>query len=133
MGVLIIKVKRSFWQRVLFVLLYPWNKFTSWLVKKLLALRAKLQIGSLREAIGGADKDKEKTGRKNMVVFNAHSGKYEPIQKKLLKAHANSTKNKSNKAMTEGRKKMMVKKKPARVIDIDKVKSIEEKSLYVTK
>lgn len=112
--------------------MWPWKKFTSWLIKKLLSLRAKLQLGSLRVAIGEADKDKAKTDRKNMVVFNAYSGKYEPLQKKALKAHANSRKNKSNKAMTEGRKKMM-KKKPARVIDMEKVKQIEEKSLYVTK
>jgi hypothetical protein len=121
MGVLIIKVKEVFGSECC-LCCYTHGTNSHMAGKKSLALRAKLQIGSLREAIGGADKDKEKTGRKNMVVFNAHSGKYEPIQKKLLKAHANSTKNKSNKAMTEGRKKMMEKKKPARVIDIDKVK-----------
>jgi hypothetical protein len=132
MATIVIKIKRTFWQRVIYMLMWPWKKFTSWLIKKLLSLRAKLQLGSLRVAIGEADKDKAKTDRKNMVVFNAYSGKYEPLQKKALKAHANSRKNKSNKAMTEGRKKMM-KKKPARVIDMEKVKQIEEKSLYVTK
>lgn len=132
MATLIIKVKRTFWQRVIYVLLWPWKKFTSWLIKKLLSLRAKLQITSLKEAIGLADKDKEKTGRKNMVVFNTYSGKYEPLQKKLLKNAANATKNRSNKAMTEGRKKML-KKRKARIIDMNRVHQIEEKSLYVTK
>lgn len=102
------------------------------LIKSLLKLRAKLQIGSLREAIAGADKNKTETGRKNMVVFNTYSGKYEPIQKKVLKVASNASKNKSNKAMTDGRKKMM-KQRKARVIDIDRVHQIEKKSLYVTK
>jgi hypothetical protein len=134
MATLVIKIKRSFWQQVLYVIMWPWKRFTSWLIKKLLSLRAKLQIGSLREAIGLADKDKEKTGRKNIVVFNSHSGKYEPLQKKGLKRLAENGKNKSNKAMTDGRKRVLAKqKRKKRIIDQDKVKSIEEKSLYVTK
>lgn len=134
MATLVIKIKRSFWQQVVYVLLWPWKKFTAWLVKKALALRAKLQISSLKEAIGEADKDKEKTGRKNMVVFNAHSGKYEPLQKKALKTVANATKNKSNKALTDGRRRVLQQtKRKKRIIDTDRVKTIEEKSLYVTK
>lgn len=134
MATLVIKVKRTFWQRVIYVLLWPWKQFTSWLVKKLLSLRAKLQINSLREAIGLADKDKEKTGRKNMVVFNAHSGKYEPFQKKALKAVADIDKNKSNKAMTPGRKRELARqKRKKRIIDHGRVSRMEEKSLYVTK
>lgn len=131
MATVVIKIKRTFWQRVLYVLMWPWEKFTAWMVKKLLALRAKLQISSLKEAIGLADKDKAKTGRKNMVVFNTVSGKYEPLQKRLLKNAANATKNRSNKAMTEGRKRMM-KKRKARIIDMNRVHQIEDKSLYVT-
>jgi hypothetical protein len=98
----------------------------------LLRLRGQLRIRSLRQAIGDADKDKDQTGRKNMVVFNTASGEYEPIQKRLLKAASRSGKNKSNKAMTPGRMKMM-KKQKARVLSIARVHTIEKKSLYVTK
>jgi hypothetical protein len=113
------------------VLLVPLFKARLWIIKKLLQLRAKLQIGSLRDAIGDADKNKETTGRKNMVVFNTTSGKYEPIQKKQLKVIAKVSKNKSNKSMTPGRVKMMKASKP-RVIDTNRIKNIEKKSLYVT-
>jgi hypothetical protein len=103
------------------------------IIKALLRLRAKLQIGSLREAIVDADKDKAKTGRKNMVVFNTTSGKYEPLQKKLLKTASKAGKNKSNKAMTEGRIKMMKQQKvKPRLFDSDRVHQIEKKSLYIT-
>jgi hypothetical protein len=100
----------------------------NWIVKKLLAFRAKLQISSLRAAIGEADKDKEKTGRKNMVVFNTVSGKYEPIQKKLLKKAANA---KEQSAVKNGFRAKKAKKKTS--ITSERVKQIEEKSLYVTK
>ncbi len=99
-------------------------------VKKLLGVRAKLQMSSLRKAIGQADEQKAKTGRKNMVVFNQHQGIYQPIAKKTLKAASKVGKNTSNKAMTDGRIKMMKRKK--RVIDNERVKQIEKKSLYVT-
>lgn len=99
--------------------------------KWMMFLRAKLQIQSLRSAIRDADKDKEETGRKNMVVFNTHGGNFEPITKKLLKAVANKNKNKNNGKLTDGRKKFMQKKKKSE-IDTEKVKTIEKKSLYVT-
>jgi hypothetical protein len=128
MATLVIKIKRSFWQRVLFMLLWPWKKFTSWLLKRMLALRAKLQIGSLKEAIGQADDNKEETGRKNMVVFNTTSGKYEPIQKKLLKKAA------SAKQQPPTRNGFRVPKAVKKTkITKERVKQIEEKSLYVTK
>lgn len=95
-------------------------------------LRAKLRIRSLREAIGEADDNKQKTGRKTMVVFNRDSGKYEPLEKKILKAAARAGKNKNNGRQTEGRKKMRnIKKK--RYINSDRAKQIEKNSLYVTK
>jgi hypothetical protein len=106
-----------------------WGKVR--LIRYLLRLRAKLQISSLKEAIHDADKDKEKTGRKNMVVFNTTSGKYEPVQKKLLKAATRVGKNKSNKALTEGRKRML-KQTRERAFTNERVKQIEKKSLYVT-
>lgn len=105
--------------------------FRASIIKFLYRLRSKLQIHSLREAINEADKNKEETGRKNMVVFNSHSGKYEPLQKRILKAASRLNRNKSNKAMTEGRKKMM-KAKKSRTFTNDRVKQIEKKSLYVT-
>jgi hypothetical protein len=119
-------------KKLLKILLAPLVWFKVWLIKKLLKLRARLQIKTLRSAIDDADENKKETGRKNMVVFNAHSGKYEPIQKRLLKNAANVTKNKSNKAMTPGRKKMMKQNKKKRIVDSDRVKQIEKKSLYVT-
>jgi hypothetical protein len=107
--------------------------FTAWLIRKALKLRAKYQISSLKEAIGDADKDKQVTGRKNIVVFNAFSGKYEPIQKKLLKNVAKAGRNTSNKAMTDGRKRVLQQQKhKKKFMDQGRVKAIEKKSLYVT-
>lgn len=99
--------------------------------KFLYRLKTKLQFQSLRTAIHDADKDKGKTGRKNIVVYNTSTSNFEPVQKKQLKAIANRTKNKSNKAMTDGRKKMM--KQTSRPVSMHRVKNIESKSLYVTK
>jgi hypothetical protein len=124
-----VKVKRFFIKIVLWMLL-PFVRLRNWTVKRLLKLRAKLQLGSLREAIVQADQDKEKTGRKNMVVFNTTSGKYEPVQKKLLKAASQMGKNRSNKAHTEGRRRML--KHKERAFTPQRVKHIEKKSLYVT-
>jgi hypothetical protein len=122
----------KFLKQILFWLSAPFRWIRVKIIQFLLRKRAKLQMGTLRHAIHDADDNKKETGRKNMVVFNTHSGHFEPMQKKLLKQVAKAGKNKSNKAMTDGRKKMM-KKKPARVIDMERVKHIEEKSLYVTK
>lgn len=102
------------------------------IVRWLLKLRGKLVIRSLRQAIEHADRDKDKTGRKNVVVFNTHSGKYENLQKKVLKAAATVGKNKNNAALTEGRLRMM-KAKKKRQFTTDRVRQIEKKSLYVTK
>ena len=97
-------------------------------------LRAILRIRSLRVAIKDADEDKETTDRKNMVVFNTHSGHYEPVQKKLLKTIEKKGKNKSNAKMTKGRK-WFLKNNPMKKKKIlnAKVIEIENKSLYVTK
>lgn len=118
-------------KKILSILSVPFLFIKKWIIQRLLNLRARLQISSLREAIQGADKDKQHTGRKNMVVFNSTAGKYEPVQKKLLKIASNNTKNKNNKAMTPGRIRVMKKQKP-RVFDPERVKQIENKSLYVT-
>src|SRR4051812_39496238 len=97
--------------RFILLVMLPFIWIRNQVVKYLIRLRSKLHIRSLRTAINGADKDKDLTGRKNMVVFNTASGEYEPLQKRLLKNAARAGKNKSNKAMTPGRKKMM---KPAK-------------------
>lgn len=103
------------------------------IVGALVRFKVKLQRQSLREAIHEADADKEKTGRKNMVVYNHASGQYEPWQKRLLKAAARSGKNKSNKALTEGRKRELAKqRRQKRLLDSEKVHRIEKRSLYVT-
>lgn len=112
-------------------IVYTLRFFRKPIVKWLHRLKAKLQLVSLREAIHGADVDKKKTGRKNIVVYNQVKKEFESVQKATLKQIARAGKNKSNKAMTEGRIKMMKKKK--RKMTIDRVKEIEGKSLYVTK
>lgn len=121
------KTLKKILSKLLFPLLWLRGQFIKYLIK----LRARLHISSLRTAIVDADKDKDRTGRKNIVVFNSHNGVFEPIQKKQLKAIANSRKNTSNKAMTPGRRKMMQKRK-ARIVDQEQIKTIEKKSLYVT-
>lgn len=96
----------------------------------LLGLKARLQLSTLREAIHEADKDKEETGRKNIVIFNSTEQRFEPIQKRTLKRLSQAGKNKSNKAMTAGRKRVLtVRKRP---MTSSRVKQIEKKSLYVT-
>ena len=100
------------------------------ILKWLLNLRMKLKIQSLRSAIAGADSDKSKTNRKNMVVFNTVSGAYEPLQKRLLKTAERVSKKKNNAKMTDYRKKRRPKNK--RILNMP-VKELEEKSLYVTK
>lgn len=100
-------------------------KILQWLLR----LRARLRIQSLRGAIQEADKDKAETKRKNMVVFNTASGKYEPFQKQLLKNVQMAGKNKNNAKMTEGRLKF---KKTKKKLLIQDVRTMEEKSLYVT-
>lgn len=91
--------------------------------------RASLKIQSLRKAIAQADKDKDDTARKNMVVFNTAIGEFEPIQKKLLKVVERKSRNTNNAKMTEGRKRFMQKKKKHLN---QSVKELEKKSLYVT-
>lgn len=104
------------------------------IVARLKRLAIKLQLNSLREAIHKADHDKETTGRKNMVVYNTTVSAFEPVQKKLLKKIAKAGKNKNNAAKTPGRmwfQKNNKKKKTS--VDTQRVKQLEEESLYVTK
>lgn len=96
-------------------------------------LRAKLRIKSLKVAIKEADDNKKKTNRKTMVVFNSASGKYEPIEKRVIKIAHKVNKNKNNAALTDGRRWWLTKnKKKKSEFTYERVKQIEKKSLYVT-
>ena len=108
--------------------------FKKSVIKWLHSLRAKLMLGSLREAIHKADANKEETGRKNIVVYNTTNKEFEPIQKKQLKTVANGLKNKNNAAMTKGRKRniKLNGQGKTRFITPERIKQTEEKSLYVT-
>lgn len=99
------------------------GRIRQWLIQ----LRAKLQIRSLRTAIADADKDKKETNRKNLVVFNTVSGKFEPLQKKMLKRMAAI---KEQPKVLNGYKQQKAVKKYN--ITGDKVKVVEKKSLYST-
>lgn len=71
-----------------------------------------LRTQSLRKAIADADADKQKTKRKNIVVFNSDTQQFETVQKKQLK--------------------QAVKSKAIKSLDWDRVKRIEKKALYAT-
>lgn len=101
------------------------------IIKYLLRIRVKVRMASLREAIHDADANKEKTGRKNLVIQKP-DGFFEPVQKRLMKVASNASKNKNNAKMTPGRKKFMSKKKQDRLFKPERLKEIEEKSLYAT-
>ena len=104
-------------------------------------LRGKLHVQSLRKAIISADKDKAKTGRKNIVVFNSTSGSFEPVQKRLLKFLGERNKKQSDGVRKKVRKKngkvvkvvVRKKKQPAGEINTGRIKEAEQKSLYVTR
>lgn len=107
------------------------NWIRTLLANRLVKLRSKLRMNSLREAIGKADDNKAKTGRKNIVVFNNHSGAYEPLQKKLMKTAHQVQKGKGQPAQTKYRKKHPTKIKPSRFTNA-RVHQLEKKSAYVT-
>lgn len=92
-------------------------KAFSGVVKFLLAIKTRHQLETLRKAIHDADKDKAKTGRKNMVIYNSTKKKFEPVQKKLLK-QVNQVQKKN---------------KSSRTLDPKRIHQIEKKSLYVTR
>lgn len=102
------------------------------IIKYLRKIQNKIFFHSLRKAIGDADADKERTSRKNIVVYDTDDREFKPVHKRTIKQVANMTKNKSNRKQTEGAKKMN-KKRKAPVLTMDRVKNIEKKSLYVTK
>lgn len=118
---------------VLLRLLY---KLITWirafLTNRLLKLRSRLRMDSLREAIGKADDIKEDTGRKAMVVFDNKAGKFDALTKKALKSATEKRKIHGQPAQTAYRKKRPVKKSLSR-FTVERVKLIEKKSAYVTK
>jgi hypothetical protein len=91
-----------------------------------------MRMNSLRDAIGKADADKQKTGRKNIVVFNNASGAYEPLQKRLMKTAHRVQKGNGQPAQTKYRKKHPNKIKPSR-FTVDRIHQLENKSAYVTR
>lgn len=107
------------------LLVYIFKKqVVCWLLK----LKSKCMLHGLREAIHEADADKAKTNKKNVVIYNSTKNQFEPVHKAAMKRLANSTKNKSNRKQTAGAKKA----KGKRALSFDRVKHIEDKSLYVT-
>lgn len=90
----------------------------------------KLQLSTLRQAIHDADANKEENGRKNIVIFNTVNKAFEPVEKRVLKRMADKNRNTNNAAKTKYRKRNHGKGK--RVLDSERVKTIEKKSLYVT-
>lgn len=90
----------------------------AWAHRKSIALKMR----TLRKAIIDADNDKQKTGRKNIVVYNSTKQEYEAVQKKLLKVAAYRTRNNGSKS-----------NKRNRIIKHEQFKSIENKSLYATR
>lgn len=75
-------------------------------------MSARLSIKSLRKAILDADKIKQTTGRKAIVVLNKSTNEYEAIEKKLLKRAANNSKGKEDRVFTHQRVKIIQKKSP---------------------
>lgn len=103
--------------------------FRPQITRFLTRLQVKIRMQSLRSAINEADENKSKTGRKNIVV-PTHDGFFEPVQKRKMKAASNLTKNKNNAKHTPGRLKFM--KKKQRLFQPERIKEIEDKSLYAT-
>ncbi len=99
-------------------------------------MTVKFKIGSLRKAIRQADKIKAVKGRKALVVYDSQSQEFTATEKKVLKKASSVTKNRSNKASTDGRKKMKSQDKRSnqqRVLNPSRIKVIEENSLYVAR
>lgn len=101
------------------------------LTKRLVRLRSRLRFDSLREAIGKADENKEKTGRKNMVVFNNYSGAYEAVEKRKLKLVRRKHVVKGQPKQTDYRKNRKKNVKPGRFTNA-RIQQLEKKSAYVT-
>lgn len=89
--------------------------FRSSIISYLIRLRTKMSLASIRTSIHEADADKAKTGRKNIVVYNADTKRFEPVQKKQLKKVSK-----------------MKKGKPGRITP-ERIRNMEKKSIYVTR
>jgi hypothetical protein len=101
------------------------------LAKRLVKLRSRLRMDSLREAIGAADQNKAENGRKNMVVFNNYSGAYEAVEKRKLKLVRQKHVVKGQPKQTDYRKSRKKNVKPGRFTN-DRIHQLENKSAYVT-
>lgn len=107
-------------KQILNIILYPLRAFRSFLIQRLLRFKAKLHVGSLRDAIKEADRLKKETKRKHLVIFNKATGQWETIQKQQLKAaHQKHKLYNRGKVDQDG-------------LTLQRVKQIEKKSVYVT-
>lgn len=109
-----------------------WNNIQMFLFKRLLKLRSKLRLASLREAIEKADENKSRNGRKNIVVFNNVSGNFEPIEKRAMKRLKSKHQGNGSPKQTDYRKKRQKNLKPSRFTN-ELIHHLENKSAYVTK
>lgn len=100
------------------------------IIRWLLKVRAQLKLRSLGKAIQAADDEKARTRRKAMVVYNSHSGEFEPITKRLLKAAERAGKSKGSAAKTKYRKRHQPAQKKKYLTET--VTNIEKKAPYVT-
>lgn len=94
---------------------------------RVIRLSHKLKMQTLRQAINDADKDKAKTGRKNIVVYDTDTQEYRTTQKKLLKSAANA---KERLATPNGFRRPPAKKLTP--LSHERVRTIERKSPYAT-
>lgn len=115
--------------RFLNILFTPLRALRDFLIMQLLRLRAKMQIGSLRDAIKEADRLSLSTGRKHLVVYNKATGEYEAIEKQLLKAA-----HKRRKMVTANDRRQRNKEDMGsnRGMKLSRVKEIEKRSVYGT-
>ncbi len=112
------------------IIFSPFRALRDFLVMKLLRLRAKMQMGSLRDAIREADRLSLETGRKYLVVYNNATKEYEPIEKQLLKAA-----HKRRKLVTANDKRLRGKEEMGsnRGMKLARVKQLEKRSVYGTR
>lgn len=100
------------------------NWFRSWLLRMVNKAKAKLRMQSLKDSIVKADRIKDETNKKALVVYNNFSQQYEAIEKQKLKKAANLGVIKSSKTRNMKKRRMM---------DHGRVRQIEKRSLYSTK
>lgn len=115
-------------RKFLNILFYPFRALRVFLINQLLKLRARLQMATMREAIQAADKIKQQTGKKVLVVYNNATKQWEPLEKQLLKlAHKKMKKVNANRRRKRGKEKI-----EGTGMTLERVKVIEKKSVYAS-